>query len=212
MNDTPSNDSPREDWSLDQLGRFANRIAKRTAHDAWLLGRAFTFAKAKAKAEGQKIEEWRKEWLPFMSQPTLSRYEAVGKLTEDEVKGKGLTEVYRLLELVPQKPSEPAPSIEASGADSSDPVPDADDSADETPNAIPESKPASGCTPKVVYCEPDSVLKRVATVATLVRSVLNDLASLDAKAEDADALDEALHDAIDLLNRLRSSLGRKKVA
>ena len=47
MNDTPSNDTPREDWTLDQLGRFANRIAKRTAHDVWLLGRAFTIAKEK---------------------------------------------------------------------------------------------------------------------------------------------------------------------
>ena len=59
-------DNPREDWTLEQLGQFAQQIAKRTAHDAWLLGRAYTIAKAKAKAEGKKIETWRKEWLPFL--------------------------------------------------------------------------------------------------------------------------------------------------
>ncbi len=47
-------DSPREDWTLEQLGQYAQQIAKRTAHDAWLLGRAYTIAKAKARGRGQE--------------------------------------------------------------------------------------------------------------------------------------------------------------
>src|SRR5205807_4655498 len=94
-----SNEIPRDNWTLDQLGQFAQQLAKRTAHDAWLLGRAYSIAKAKAKAEGQKIEEWRQHWIPFLSQPTLSRYEAVGKPPEEDVKDKSITEVYRLLGL-----------------------------------------------------------------------------------------------------------------
>lgn len=212
MTDNLPNDTPHEGWTLDELGRFAQRIAKRTAHDAWLLGRAYTIAKKKAKAEGKRIDKWRKEWLPFLSQPTLSRYEAVSRLTEDEVRDKGLTDVYRLLGAVPQK-SPPAPDkgLAESATTRKVPAPNEERTTSPTEPA-PHKNPASGGTPKVVQPEPDSLLMRVAKVATLVRLLVNDLSDLDAKADDAQALDEALHDAIDLLNRLRSSVGRKEAA
>jgi hypothetical protein len=195
---TLPNDAPRDNWTLEELGLYVQQVAKRKARDAWLLGRAYAIAKAKAKAEGKKIEVWRRKWLPVLSQPTLSRYEAVSKLPEDAVVGKGLTDVYRLLGLAPQKTSTTA-------SDSDVETPPATDAATEVaPTAdgpIRESHP-----------EPDSLLKRVAKVATLVRSLVTDLSSLDAKADDAEALDTAIHDAIELLNRLRTSVLRREAA
>ena len=198
MQNNLSNEAPRDNWSLEELGQYAQQVAKRTARDAWLLGRAYAIAKAKAKAEGKKIEAWRRKWLPVLSQPTLSRYEAVSKLPEDAVVGKGLTDVYRLLGLAPQKAS-----------------PTASDSDVETPHvtdAAMEIAPTADGPNRESHPEPDSLLKRVAKVATLVRSLVTDLSSLEAKADDAEALDTAIHDAIELLNRLRTSVLRMEVA
>lgn len=195
---TLSNDAPRDNWTLDELGQFAQQVAKRTARDAWLLGRAYGIAKAKAKAEGKKIEAWRRKWLPVLSQPTLSRYEAVSKLPEDAVTGKGLTDVYRLLGLAPQK-------VSATMSDGDVETPPATDAATEV-------APTAGEAGRESHPEPDSLLKRVAKVATLVRSLVTDLSSLDAKADDAEALDNAIHDAIELLNRLRASVFRPEAA
>ncbi|MFO0806157.1 MAG: hypothetical protein U0791_23895 [Gemmataceae bacterium] len=198
MQNNLPNDAPRDNWTLEELGLFAQQVAKRTARDAWLLGRAYGIAKAKAKAEGKKIETWRRKWLPILSQPTLSRYEAVSKLPEDAVVGKGLTEVYRLLGLAPQKAS-----------------PTASDSGVETPpatDAATEVAPTADGPIRESHPEPDSLLKRVAKVATLVRSLVTDLSSLEAKADDAEALDTAIHDAIELLNRLRYSVLRREAA
>ncbi len=191
--------SPREDWTLDELGQFAQQIAKRTAHDAWLLGRAYTIAKAKAKAEGLKIEEWRQQWIPFLSQPTLSRYEAVGKLPEEDVKDKSITDVYRLLGLVRERPST---ERAAEGRASTPPSPD---------SASGDDRPA-GDTLKVVHAQPVSLLERVASVVSLLRSLVNDLPSLVVTNEDSHALDDALHDASSLLRTIRASVDQRAVA
>jgi hypothetical protein len=198
MTHNESNDTPREDWTLDQLGQYAQQVAKRTAHDAWKLGRAYSIAKQKAKAEGKKIGAWRKEWIPFVSQPTLSRYEAVGRLAEEDVLGKGLAEVYRLLDLLPSK--DDAPAKADSGAEAA------------VTKATTEGPPATTSSPDDGPREPDSLLLRVAKVATLVKSLVDDLADLEPDAKDADALGVVLDDAIALLNRLRASVGRKGVA
>lgn len=197
MQNNLPNEAPRDNWTLEELGLFAQQVAKRTARDAWLLGRAYAIAKAKAKAEGKKIEAWRRRWLPVLSQPTLSRYEAVSKLPEDAVVGKGLTDVYRLLGLAPQKASSTA-----------------SDNDVETPatDAATEVAPTDAGALRESHPEPDSLLKRVAKVATLVRSLVTDLSSLEAKADDAEALDTAIHDAIELLNRLRTSVLRREAA
>ncbi len=178
MTDTTPTGTPREDWTLDQLGEFARQVAKRSAHDAWNLGRAYTIAKAKAKAEGQKIGAWRRQWIPFVSQPTLSRYEAVGRLAEEDVLGKGIAEVYRLLELLPAKDDSPA----TANGEAVTPLTETATEGPPVPPAAPSDRPP----------EPDSLLLRVAKVATLVRSLVNDLADLDPKAEEAEALGEDL--------------------
>ncbi len=199
MTHTNATQSPREDWTLDQLGQFAQQLAKRTAHDAWLLGRAYSIAKAKAKAEGQKIEEWRQQWIPFLSQPTLSRYEAVGKLPEDDVKDKSVTEVYRLLGLVRERPST---ERAAEGQVSTPSSPD---------SATGEDRPSDD-TLKVVHAQPASLLERVASVVNLLHRVVNDLPSLPVTNEDARALEDALHDASSLLRAIRVSVDQRAVA
>ena len=214
-------DNPREDWTLEQLGQFAQQIAKRTAHDAWLLGRAYTIAKAKAKAEGKMIEKWRNEWLPFLSQPTLSRYEAVSKLSEEEVKDKGLTDVYRLIGIAPKK-TDPA-EADAGGetkAISTDlasacesPQKTSSAEAEHTPtDPAPASEPPQASPLKVVPAEPevepDSVLKRLAPVVALLGSILRDMPSLDVTDDATGALD----DAATLLQKVRAGLEQKAAA
>ncbi len=188
-----SNETPHEDWTLEHLGKFAQQVAKRTAHDAWLLGRAYTIAKAQAKAEGQKIEEWRKQWLPFLSQPTLSRYEAVGKLPEDDVREKSITEVYKLLGFAPQKFS---------------PTENKDAPSDPASASEPPQPPAYNIVPAEPEVEPDSLLKRLASVVTLLHSIIRDMPSLD-RSEDATG---ALDDAAILLQKVRAVLEQKAAA
>ena len=213
MNKNISTETPGDDWTLNQLGEFAQKIAKRTAHDAWLLGRAFAIAKAKAKAEGLKIEKWRKEWLPVFSQPTLSRYEAVATLTEDEVVGKRLAEVYRLLGLTPQKAEPAKPSRPLTepvlGATRNTATSGASHAA--TSLASAERHPlANGLKviPAEPEGEPDSVLKRLASVVALLNSLVNDLPSLDMR-DDPTA---AINDAVNLLEQLRAAINEKEAA
>ncbi len=209
-----SNQNPHQDWTLEQLGQYAQQLAKRNAHDAWLLGRAYTIAKVKAKAEGKKIEAWRREWLPFLSQPTLSRYEAVAKLPEDEVKGKGLTEVYRLIGLAPQQtsrteanaPTNPPPAGESPQKTSAVET--------EEPRTAPVSEGVSQPTtafkmlPDEPEVEPDSLVKRLALVVTLLHSILNELPTLDTTLDATPAIDDAAH----LLEQLRAGLEQKAAA
>jgi hypothetical protein len=207
-------DSPREDWSLEQLGQFAQQIAKRTAHDAWLLGRAYGIAKAKAKAEGEKIETWHKEWLPFVSQPTLSRYEAVSKLPEEEVVDKGLTEVYRLIGIVPKKasPAEadaPTSPPTAGGSPQKLSPAEAEDAPTDPASA---GKPPQSLAYKVVPAEPegepDSLLKRLAPVVALLLSIVRDLPSLDVTNDPT----SAITDAMILLQQVRAGLEKTAAA
>src|SRR4051812_14443613 len=107
--------------------------------------------------------------LPSLSQPTLSRYEVVGRLSEKDVRGKGVTEVYRILGIVPPKA---AAKVGRRGAAARTCPPT---------HAVPTR---GGTSKPVPVGEPDSVLKRVATVATLVRSLVDNLADLDTNAED----------------------------
>jgi hypothetical protein len=214
MNNILPTDTPREDWTLDQLGQFAQQIAKRTAHNAWLLGRAYTIAKAKAKAEGKKIETWQKEWLPFVSQPTLSRYEAVSKLPEEEVVDKGLTEVYRLIGIVSKKtgpaeadaPTNPFPAGESQQKTS---LAEAEDASTE---AALEGEPQQATTFKVLPVEPagepDSLLKRLAPVVALLTSIVRDLPSLDTTLDAT----SAINDTMALLQQIRAGLEQKVAA
>lgn len=214
MNNNFPTDTPREDWSLDQLGQFAQQIAKRTAHNAWLIGRAYTFAKQKAKAEGRKIEAWQKEWLPFLSQPTLSRYEAVSKLAEEEVTGKQLTEVYRLLGLVARKTS-PAeadaqtnPSPAGESPNTTTPAQVEPTRGDPAPNGEPQQPAAFKVLPAAPKGEPDSLLKRLAPVVALLTSIVRDLPSLDTTLDATPAID----DATALLRLVRAGLARPVAA
>lgn len=206
-------DSPCEDWTLDELGQFAQRIAKRTAHDAWLLGRAYTIAKQKAKTEGKKIETWQKEWLPFLSQPTLSRYEAVSKLPEEEVTGKRLTEAYRHLGIVPKKASPDeanAPTSPAPAGDSpqkTSPAEAEDTPTEPAPAGKSPQPPAYSVVPAEPEGEPDSLLKRLAPVVALLLSIVRDLPSLDTTDSTT-----ALDDAALLLQKVRAGLEQKMAA
>lgn len=197
MNENFLNQEPNQNWTLEELGKFAQQLAKRTAYDAWRLGRAYSIAKAKAKAEGKKIEEWRRQWLPFLSQPTLSRYEAVGRLPEEEVKDKSITEVYMNLGLAPKKsPSQPEEAGDSNGEPSSERKP-----ADEA---------TAGGTLKMVPVEPDSALKRVAKVVNLLHSIVKDLPNLE--VGNAGALDAAVQEACDLLQQVRIAVHQRAVA
>ena len=205
-----SNENPREDWTLNQLGEFAQKIAKRTAHDAWLLGRAYTFAKAKAKGEGLKIEKWRKAWIPFISQPTLSRYESVAELPEDEVVGKRLVEVYRLLGLTPPK-AERTKTDRPTNKFSSTTGASRTTAVSDVRSTVSDSAPSSTrsqshgvfkVVPAAPEAERDSLLKRLATVVTLLHSVVADLPSLDI----TDDTTEAINDAMRLLGQIQSKL------
>ncbi len=201
-------DSPHDDWTLEQLGQFAQQIAKRTAHDAWLLGRAYTIAKAKAKAEGKKIETWHKEWLPFVSQPTLSRYEAVSKLAEEEVMGKGLTEVYRLIGIVAKKTSpdeEHTPTNLPPGGESqqkTSPAEAEESLADPGPEGKPQQATALKVLPAEPTAEPDLLLERLAPVVGLLTSIVRDLPSLDTTLDAT----PAINDAVGLLEQVRAGL------
>lgn len=184
---------PSDNWSLNRLGKFAQKIAKRNAHDCWLLGCAYGLAKAKAKAEGQMIEEWRKQWIPFLSQPTLCRYEAVSKMPEEEVMDKSVTEVYRLLGLAPKKPS-------------------TEDADNGTGAPSTTASPEGHTTLNMVPSEPDSLLKRVASIVTMLDCLVNDLDNLDVKAEGTQSLDDALDECFNLLDKIRGSVRQQGVA
>jgi hypothetical protein len=214
MNNILPTDTPREDWSLEELGQFAQQIAKRNAHDAWLLGRAYTIAKAKAKAEGKKIETWQKEWLPFLSQPTLSRYEAVSKLPEEEVTGKRLTEVYRLLCIVPQKtaPDEAHAATTSLPASESPQKTRPAEAEDASTAPAPEGEPQQPAAFKVLPAEPegepDSLLKRLAPVVALLHSIVRDVPSLDTTLDATPAIASAMA----LLQQVRAGLEQKVAA
>lgn len=213
MNTNLPTDSPREDWTLDELGQYAQKIAKRTAHDAWLLGRAYSIAKTKAKAEGLKVEKWRKEWLPFVSQPTLSRYEAVAKLTEVEVAKKGLNEVYRMIGLTPQKANstKAKDAVNAMTGGSTHRTNDAEAGHTPTDKGSAEVSPKQlpfKVIPAEPVGEPDSVLRRLASVVTLLHSVVADMPSLSI-TDDPSA---AINDAMGLLKQLRAAVKQKETA
>src|SRR4051794_2390376 len=66
-----------EEMTEYQLGRLANYYGRRGAAEAWKIGRIAELAKAKCK-RGQ-FDVWRMTHLPFISQPTLSRYRKLSK-------------------------------------------------------------------------------------------------------------------------------------
>ncbi|QEL15804.1 hypothetical protein [Limnoglobus roseus] len=92
------NDIPSEQWTLEQLGQQAKLLLEETAEIAWKLGRIFIIAKAKCK-HGQ-WGKWQKANLPRMSATTIGRYRKVAGLPFEEVRGKQLQEVYRILGII----------------------------------------------------------------------------------------------------------------
>jgi hypothetical protein len=88
---------PSVDWDSATLGKFAANAARRSAEHAWELGRALKLAKTVTKREGIKFGEWAETWVPNLKERTRQRYMKLGELDYDDVKAKGLDEVYRLL-------------------------------------------------------------------------------------------------------------------
>jgi hypothetical protein len=91
------NPSNPDESSLESLGRQAKAAAKRGAETAWELGRCLILAKTKCKAEGVQWEQWCNTWIPELNERTRQRYQRVGKLDHDTVKGKTKAEIYALL-------------------------------------------------------------------------------------------------------------------
>lgn len=94
--DAPLNPAmPSLDWTLDQLGQFAAYAARRSAEHAWEVG--FTLLLVKDKVPHGEYEAWLAKWLPGLNEKTRQRYQKVGKLPAEAVKGKTLDEIYRKL-------------------------------------------------------------------------------------------------------------------
>lgn len=109
--------APNEQWTLDDLGEYVAKAARRTAETAWHIGTALGIAKRKCDAAGQGWDEWCQRHVPFMSDTTIWRYGKVAELPFDEIKGTQLKAVYARLASRPSRPKKPK---------------------DKTPNALPD--------------------------------------------------------------------------
>lgn len=108
---------PTKDWSPEKLGEFAATKVKSKTEAAWFIGRA---CRAR-KEQGAGFSEWRKKYLPLMSERTLQRYQAIAVYDLEVIEGKSQGEVYELLygrpEPVKRGPAQPTDEVLA------DPVP-----------------------------------------------------------------------------------------
>jgi hypothetical protein len=96
------NERPNGKWSIERLGKFCSQSQKRMAIDAWRFGHALNLAKA--KQDHGEWQTWKKKFVPFLTHSSEHRYRNLAeRITEDSLEGIGLTEAYRLLDLVPAK-------------------------------------------------------------------------------------------------------------
>lgn len=112
--DAPLNpvNRPSAEWTLDQLGHFAAVVGRKNAEHAWELGRALFLAQKKT-GKGGKWTAWADKWVPWIKERTRQRYMNVGQLDYEDVKGKGLDEVYKLLSPPPKKAKAKPPTTDS---------------------------------------------------------------------------------------------------
>ncbi|QEL14836.1 hypothetical protein PX52LOC_01734 [Limnoglobus roseus] len=91
-------DTNLDTMTLDQLGQQAKLLLEKTAEIAWQLGRIFTIAKGKCQ-HGQ-WGKWQRANASHLSAKTIGRYRKVAELPFEEVTGKQLQEVYRILGII----------------------------------------------------------------------------------------------------------------
>lgn len=94
VNTTLNPERPSAEWTLEELGAFANKTLRKSAEVSWELGRSLVLAKEKAN---RQFEQWAKLYVPELKTRTRQRYMAVGRLDYDDVKGKSVSEIYTLL-------------------------------------------------------------------------------------------------------------------
>lgn len=100
------------DWSEEELGIFASVKAKSKTEAAWYIGKACE----ERKKQGAGFSEWRKKYLPLISERTLDRYQGMAEtFSLDDIEGKSQTVVYRLLYGRPE-PRKRSPKQEKEGA------------------------------------------------------------------------------------------------
>jgi hypothetical protein len=102
--DTLTADRPLAEWTTEVLGEYCRHQLKITALGAWRVGTAITYAKKRLKKG--TFGQWRKTYFGDMSEKTLQRFVLVALLKYEEVQGKKLVQVYRLLGLVGPKSGE----------------------------------------------------------------------------------------------------------
>lgn len=86
-----------EKMSFEELGAAARAAMGRGAEWAWSLGRAMQIAKIKFDKDKAGYKAWKEEYLPELKIRTAQRYEALGILDYDAVRGKTIMDVYAVL-------------------------------------------------------------------------------------------------------------------
>ena len=87
------NETPNDTWSLQQLQQYCRAVQGRMALDAWRLGWALVYAKAKQLPGNWGA--WLNAYCPSFSKATASRYMKLARsFAEDELNGVALTEAY----------------------------------------------------------------------------------------------------------------------
>jgi hypothetical protein len=88
---------PNESWGLAALATFIIQVVRRTGEDAWWIGRALVIARAHYKEERGWLR-WLRQEVEGLGQSTAYRYmDICSSLTLEEVKGKPIATLYKLL-------------------------------------------------------------------------------------------------------------------
>jgi hypothetical protein len=141
--------TPEESWDIDRLGEFCSFLHQKSAIDIWLLGRALLIAKSKL-GHG-KWGQWLRRYLPDLSAASVSRYTRVALRIErrEDVEGKGVQEVYRLLGIITDAATRTRePNVPGSGNQAGRALSGATGLRPVAPSEV-------GCTPGPVDAGPD---------------------------------------------------------
>jgi hypothetical protein len=118
--------APSNEWSLKELGQYAQHQDKKIVETVWRLGQALIIAKAKCK-HGEWAK-WQAEYIPELSVSTIGNYRRVAEMPFDEVTGKKLSVVYQILGIA--KPKKLSTTAVTSDQPTTGPAKAGDDTSD----------------------------------------------------------------------------------
>jgi hypothetical protein len=166
------NEIPETDWGMDKLGEFASKLGRRTALDAWRLGRACEIVFNKCDGDRQKWGEWLKHYIPFAGHSTVDRYITLSKRFPDPTKleDMALTEAYYQSGILLKRTRADFPEVSAPKV--AEPKQRKDDGTPPTDKPSANLPPASG--PQVVSVQHEELLN----VVQLANRMIDEITAL----------------------------------